>query len=154
MDMEKSLYMADFLKMREDLGKVKLYPVMNTLFINLYDDFKSKQQSEEVVEVIEEIQDKTIQIGKEKGQHTFFDDEAAPESAAGESAAPESAPESAAGESAAPESAPESAAGESAAEGEGEGEEEIKIIKVSDETSKGGDPAMKTITFDPTYVAS
>jgi len=136
MDIEKSLYMADFLKMREDLGKVKLYPVTNTLFINLYDEFKPKQQSEEVEEVIEEIQDKTIQIGKDKGQHTFF--------AEGEAAAGKAAAE---GEG----------AGKAAAEGEAEGEAEaaeIKIIKVSDEISKGGDPAMKTITFDDSYVAS
>ena len=128
MDIEKSLYMADFLKMREDLGKIKLYPVTNTLFINLYDEFKPKQQSEEVEEVIEEIQDKTIQIGAVKGQHTFFDDEAAAASVSASAVAAE-------------------------VEEEEKGEE-IKVTKVSDETSKGGDPTMKTITFDPTYVAS
>ena len=74
MDIEKSLYMAEFLKLKEDLGKIDLYPVKNTLFTNLYDEFKPRQQIEEVEEIIEEIQDKTIQLVKKDDQPLFFPD--------------------------------------------------------------------------------
>ena len=119
MDIEKSLYMADFLKIRETLGKVELYPLVDTLFINLYDEVIPKQQSEEVEEAIEEIQDKTIQFG-EQGQHTFFSPELVEEEEEEE---------------------------------EAKIPEEIKVIKISEEISKGGGPTMKTITFNPNYVA-
>ena len=74
MDINRSLYMAEFLKLKEDLGTVELYLTKNTLFTNLYDEFKPRQQIKEVEEVIEEIQDKTIQLVKKDDQPLFFPD--------------------------------------------------------------------------------
>ena len=44
MDLDKSLYMAEFMKTREDIGTVELYPIKHTLFTNLYDEFKPKEE--------------------------------------------------------------------------------------------------------------
>ena len=74
MDIEKSLYMTEFLRMREDLGKVYLYPVKDTLFTNLYDELRPKQQIKAVEEVIEEIDEKTIHLMKKEDQPVFFPD--------------------------------------------------------------------------------
>ncbi len=59
MDIDKSLYMSDFLKMRQDLGTVELYPVKNILFTNLYDEMTPKVHSTEVVQAIEDINKET-----------------------------------------------------------------------------------------------
>ena len=59
MDIDKSLYMSDFLRMRQDLGTVELYPVKNILFTNLYDEMTPKVHSTEVVQAIEEINKET-----------------------------------------------------------------------------------------------
>ena len=73
MDIEKSLYMTEFMKMREYLGTVDLYPVKNTLFTNLYDELRPKQVKE-VEEVIEDIEEKTIHLIKKEDQPVFFPD--------------------------------------------------------------------------------
>jgi hypothetical protein len=117
MDLDKSLYMAEFLKMREDIGTVEIYPVKNTLFTNLYDDFKPKEEVKEVKEVIEEIGDKTIHLLKKEDQPVFFPD------------------------------LPE-------LEESMEDIPEIKNIKVSEGVHMiGGGTSVKTISFDPNYVA-
>tara|TARA_A100001011_G_scaffold286946_1_gene297795 strand:- start:82 stop:483 length:402 start_codon:yes stop_codon:yes gene_type:complete len=59
MDIDKSLYMSDFLRMRQDLGTVELYPVKNILFTNLYNEMTPKVHSTEVVQAIEEINKET-----------------------------------------------------------------------------------------------
>jgi len=74
MDLDKSLYMAEFMKMREDIGKVELYPIKNTLHTNLYDEFKPTKEVKEVKEVIEEMEDKTIHLLKKEDQPVFFPD--------------------------------------------------------------------------------
>ena len=48
MDLDKALYMSEFLKIREDLGTTEIYPVTNTLYSNLYDEFKQNEKIEEV----------------------------------------------------------------------------------------------------------
>jgi hypothetical protein len=74
MDIDKSLYMSDFLRMRQDLGTVELYPVKNILFTNLYDEMTPKVHSTEVVLAIEEInkeaEKKTIMV-LEGSQESF-----------------------------------------------------------------------------------
>ena len=64
MDINKSLYMSTFLTLRNELGTVEHYPVKNTLYINLYDQMTPKIHSNEVIQVIEDIQedieDKTV----------------------------------------------------------------------------------------------
>ena len=74
MDLDKALYMSEFLKMREDLGTTEIYPVTNTLYSNLYDEFQQKEKVEEVKEIIEEIEDKTIHLAKKEDQPVFFPD--------------------------------------------------------------------------------
>jgi len=120
MDLDKALYMREFLQMREDLGSTEIYAVQNTLFTNLYET-KPKEQIKEIKQVIEDIQDKTIHLLKKEDQHVFFPD------------LPELIEEK-------------------------EEVNEIKVIQVSDEKvdgkgeTKGG--TMKTVTFDPSYVAT
>jgi hypothetical protein len=120
MDLDKALYMREFLQMREDLGSTELYAVQNTLFTNLYET-KPKEQIKEIKQVIEDIQDKTIHLLKKEDQHVFFPD------------LPELIEEK-------------------------EEVNEIKVIQVSDEKvdgkgeTKGG--TMKTVTLDPSYVAT
>jgi len=74
MDLDKALYMKDFIDMRETIGTNEFYPVKDILFTNLYDEFKSKEKIKEVEHVIEEIQDKTIHLLKKEDQHVFFPD--------------------------------------------------------------------------------
>ena len=74
MDLDKALYMREFIEMRETIGTNEYYPVKDILFTNLYDEFKSKEKIKEVEEVIEEIQDKTIHLVKKEDQHVFFPD--------------------------------------------------------------------------------
>ena len=74
MDLDKSLYMSEFLKIREDLGTTEIYPVTNTLYSNLYDEFKQNEKIEEVKEIVEEIEDKTIYLAKKEDQPVFFPD--------------------------------------------------------------------------------
>jgi len=57
MDINKSLYMSTFLRLRNELGTVEHYPVKNTLYINLYDQMTPKIHSNEVIQVIEDIQE-------------------------------------------------------------------------------------------------
>ena len=77
MDLDKALYMREFIEMRETIGTNEYYPVKDILFTNLYDEFKSKEKIKEVEEVIEgmqDIQDKTIHLLKKEDQHVFFPD--------------------------------------------------------------------------------
>lgn len=59
MDIDKSLYMADFMKLREELGKVERNKVKDVLFSNLYDEMTPKYHSTEVIQAIEEINKET-----------------------------------------------------------------------------------------------
>ena len=75
MDIDKSLYMSEFLKMRQDLGTVELYTVKNILFTNLYDEMTPKSHSTEVIQAIEEVnkeaEKKTIMV-LEGSQDSFI----------------------------------------------------------------------------------
>jgi hypothetical protein len=126
MDLDKSLYMSEFLKIREDLGTTEIYPVTNTLYSNLYDEFKQNEKIEEVKEMIEEIEDntkdKTIYLAKKEDQPVFFPD------------------------------LPELIDGTSAEEDK---LEDIKKIQVSESINMmGGDPNVKTVSINPNYVVS
>jgi len=74
MDLDKALYMSEFLKIREDLGTTEIYPDTNTLYSNLYDEFKQNEKVDEVKEIIDEIEDKTIYLAKKDDQPVFFPD--------------------------------------------------------------------------------
>ena len=74
MDLDKSLYMKEFMDLRSDYGSIINQYADHTLFTNLYDEFKPKQQVIEVKEIIEEIEEKTIHLLKKEDQPAFFDD--------------------------------------------------------------------------------
>ena len=125
MDLDKSLYMSEFLKIREDLGTTEIYPVTNTLYSNLYDEFKQNEKIEEVKEIVDEIEenmkDKTIYLAKKEDQPVFFPD--------------------------LPELIDETSAEDKL--------EDIKKIQVSESINMmGGDPNVRTVTINPNYVVS
>ena len=126
MDLDKSLYMSEFLKIREDLGTTEIYPVTNTLYSNLYDEFKQNEKVEEVKEIVDGIEDntkdKTIYLAKKEDQPVFFPD--------------------------LPELIDETSAEEDKLE-------DIKKIQVSESINMmGGASNVKTVTIDPNYVVS
>ena len=125
MDLDKALYMSDFLKIREDLGTTEIYPVTNTLYSNLYDEFKQNEKIEEVKEIVEEIEDntkdKTIYLAKKEDQPVFFPD------------LPELIDDTL----------------------EEDKLEEIKKIQVSESINMmGGASDVKTVTINPNYVVN
>ena len=74
MDIDTSLYMSNFLKMRDDVGTMELYPLKNELYENLYEDLKPTKIINEVKEVVKEIEEKTIHMLKKADQNVFFPD--------------------------------------------------------------------------------
>ena len=125
MDLDKALYMSEFLKIREDLGTTEIYPVTNTLYSNLYDEFKQNEKIEEVKEIIEGLEDntkdKTIHLAKKEDQPVFFPD------------LPELIDDKL----------------------EEDKPEDIKKIQVSESINMmGGDPNVKTVSINPNYVVS
>lgn len=74
MDIDTSLYMSNFLKMRDDVGTMELYPLKNVLYENLYEDLKPTKIINEVKEVVKEIEEKTIHMLKKADQNVFFPD--------------------------------------------------------------------------------
>ena len=135
MNLDKALYMSEFLKIREEIGTTEIYSFTNTLYSNLYDDFKPKEEIKEVTEILEEmedtikdtIKDKTIHLLKKEDQHVFFPD------------------------------LPELVEGENGGNVEEEKEklEDIKVIQVTkdDPVMNGGTSELKTISINPQYVA-
>ena len=67
MDINKSLYMKEFLELRSTLGCVVNPEVRDILHTNLYDEFLPRKVKTEVKEIVAEIEEKTIQI-LDKGQ--------------------------------------------------------------------------------------
>ena len=77
MDIDKSLYMKDFLEIRETLGSVLNKPAEHILFTNLYDAFLPRIIQTKVKDIVEEIEEKTILIKDNKQvkkEMTLFDD--------------------------------------------------------------------------------
>ena len=74
MNIDKSLYMSEFLTMRNNLGTVELYPLNNVLYENLYAELKPTKVIEEVKEVVKEIKEKTIHMLKKADQNVLFPD--------------------------------------------------------------------------------
>ena len=62
MDIDKSLYMKDFLEVRKSLGTIinsQSHHILNT---NLYNEFLPREKKIKVKQVVEEIEEKTIHI--------------------------------------------------------------------------------------------
>lgn len=77
MDIDKSLYMKEFLEVRETLGSVLNKPAEHILFTNLYNAFLPRTIQTKVKDIVEEIEEKTILIKDNKQvkkNMTLFDD--------------------------------------------------------------------------------
>ena len=77
MDIDKSLYMKDFLELRKTLGSVLNKPAEHVLFTNLYNAFLPRKIQTKVKDIVEEIEEKTILIKDNKqikNDLTLFDD--------------------------------------------------------------------------------
>ena len=66
MDIDKSLYMKEFLEVRETLGSVLNKPAEHILFTNLYNAFLPRTIQTKVKDIVEEIEEKTILIKDNK----------------------------------------------------------------------------------------
>jgi hypothetical protein len=76
MDIDKSLYMKEFLELRETLGSVSNKPAEHILFTNLYNEFLPRTIQTKVKDIVEEIEEKTILIKDNKqvkSDMTLFD---------------------------------------------------------------------------------
>ena len=80
MNIDKSLYMKEFLELRNNLGSVHNLEAKHILYTNLYNEFLPREIKKKVGSVVEEIEEKTILI-KDKKNVLFEDlpDEAVPE---------------------------------------------------------------------------
>jgi hypothetical protein len=72
MNIDKSLYMKEFLEIRNSLGCVHNLEAKHILYANLYNDFLPKEIKKKVEAVVEEIEEKTILISNKKG--VLFED--------------------------------------------------------------------------------
>ena len=73
MSLDKSLYMYSFHKERDLLGSIEYTKVIDPLYDNLYSAFESTKKVKVVQEVVEDIQDKIIDLSKED-KHILFPD--------------------------------------------------------------------------------
>ena len=73
MSLDKSLYMYTFHKERDLLGSIEYTKVIDPLYDNLYSAFESTKKVKVVQEVVEDIQDKIIDLSKED-KHILFPD--------------------------------------------------------------------------------
>ena len=62
MDVDKSLYMKDFLELRNNLGSAHNLEAKHILYTNLYNEFLPREIKKKVETVVEEIEEKTILI--------------------------------------------------------------------------------------------
>ena len=72
MNIDKSLYMKNFLELRNNLGSVHNLEAKHILYTNLYNEFLPKEIKKKVEAVVEEIEEKTILIKDKK--NVLFDD--------------------------------------------------------------------------------
>ena len=80
MNIDKSLYMKNFLELRNNLGSVHNLEAKHILYTNLYNEFLSKEIKKKVEAVVEEIEEKTILIkGKKDVLFEDLPDEDVPE---------------------------------------------------------------------------
>ena len=73
MSLDKSLYMYSFHKERDLLGSIEYTKVIDPLYDNLYSSFISTKETKVVQKVVEDIQDKIIDLSKED-KHILFPD--------------------------------------------------------------------------------
>ena len=72
MNIDKSLYMKNFLELRNNLGSVHNLEAKHILYTNLYNEFLPKEIKKKVEKVVEEIEEKTILLKGKKD--VLFDD--------------------------------------------------------------------------------
>uniref|UniRef100_A0A6C0CEQ5 Uncharacterized protein n=1 Tax=viral metagenome TaxID=1070528 RepID=A0A6C0CEQ5_9ZZZZ len=72
MNIDKSLYMKNFLELRNNLGSVHNLEAKHILHTNLYNEFLPREIKKKVEAVVEEIEEKTILLKGKKD--VLFDD--------------------------------------------------------------------------------
>ena len=72
MNIDKSLYMKNFLELRNNLGSVHNLEAKHTLYTNLYNEFLPREIKKRVEVVVEEIEEKTILLKGKK--EVLFED--------------------------------------------------------------------------------
>ena len=72
MNIDKSLYMKNFLELRNNLGSVHNLEAKHILYTNLYNEFLPREIKKKVETVVEEIEEKTILIKDKK--NILFED--------------------------------------------------------------------------------
>jgi len=72
MNIDKSLYMKEFLELRNNLGSVHNLEAKHILYTNLYNEFLPREIKKKVEAVVEEIEEKTILLKDKK--NVLFED--------------------------------------------------------------------------------
>ena len=72
MNIDKSLYMKNFLELRNNLGSVHNLEAKHILYTNLYNEFLPREIKKKVETVVEEIEEKTILLKDKK--NVLFED--------------------------------------------------------------------------------
>jgi len=72
MNIDKSLYMKDFLELRNNLGSVHNSEAKHILYTNLYNEFLPREIKKKVEAIVEEIEEKTILLKDKK--NVLFED--------------------------------------------------------------------------------
>ena len=72
MNIDKSLYMRNFLELRNNLGSVHNLEAKHILYTNLYNEFLPREIKKKVETVVEEIEEKTILLKDKK--NVLFED--------------------------------------------------------------------------------
>ena len=72
MNIDKSLYMKEFLELRNNLGSVHNLEAKHILYTNLYNEFLPREIKKKVEVVVEEIEEKTILLKDKK--NVLFED--------------------------------------------------------------------------------
>lgn len=135
MDIHKSLYMAEFLQVRGDLGSVEHYPVTDILFTNLYDEMGPRAKATEVIDALQGQQDQEDLKQEEK---TIMIVEAGKQSSGTLEALPELFPD-----------LPDEDLDEDPVQ-----EQEVKTIRMDEpQPEKIVETELKQILIDPQYVA-
>ena len=72
MNIDKSLYMKNFLELRNNLGSIHNLEAKHILYTNLYNEFLPREIKKKVETVVEEIEEKTILLKDKK--NVLFED--------------------------------------------------------------------------------
>ena len=70
--MDSFLFMKEFYEMRESIGTIHNKPVYHPLEVSLYSEMKPKRDIQEVKDIVQDIEEKTIHILKKSEEPLLF----------------------------------------------------------------------------------